>query len=432
MKNTIIKNLNSKKSKIGIIGMGYVGLPLSLRFVECGFQVIGFDVDKQKVDSLNNGKSYIAHISSEKILDASKNGLEATSDFQRSSECDGLILCVPTPLNVYREPDISFIQSSLDLLLPHLREGQIISLESTTYPGTCEEIIAPKIEKDNLRLGENIFLVYSPEREDPGNKNFSVNSIPKIIGGHTENCLSVGIALYESAIDSLIKVKSTKVAEMTKLLENIHRAINIGFINEMKLIASKMDIDIFDVVNAAESKPFGFTAYFPGPGIGGHCIPIDPFYLTWKAREFGINTRFIELAGEINSSMPSYVCEKALGVLNNIEKSVKNSKILILGVAYKKHVDDFRESPSLEIMKILNKNGASLSYSDPYINKLENINGLGDLNSIELTKQSLKSFDLTILLTDHDEFDYELIENNSNAIVDARGRFQESDIVTRA
>jgi UDP-N-acetyl-D-glucosamine dehydrogenase len=431
-KEKIIKNFTSKASKIAIIGMGYVGLPLSLRFSECGYKVLGIDIDESKVDLINNGESYIAHIPSTKIKDSNTKGFEASSDFSKISECDGIILCVPTPLTQHREPDISYVVSSIKLILPHLRKGQVISLESTTYPGTCEEEIAPRLESTGMNLGDDIFLVYSPEREDPGNKNFNVNSIPKIIGGHTENCLSVGMALYSSAIESLIEVKSTKVAEMTKLLENIHRAVNIGFINEMKVIANKMDIDIFDVVNAAESKPFGFTAYFPGPGIGGHCIPIDPFYLTWKAKEFGLNTRFIELAGEINTSMPEYVCEKSAHALNSFSKSIKNSKILILGVAYKKHVDDVRESPSLEVINILTKKGANISFSDPYINSLKKNSNIKNFESIDLSEASISSFDLVVLLTDHDDFDYDLILTNSKVIVDSRGRFQKSAKVIRA
>lgn len=429
-KKTIIENLNSQKSKIAIIGMGYVGLPLSLRFVECGFDVIGFDVDNDKINALNDGISYIAHIPSQKVLEANSKGFKASYDFSEASKCDAIIMCVPTPLTNHREPDISYITSSMDFLEPHLREGHIISLESTTYPGTCEEIIAPRIESLGLVLGESAFLVYSPEREDPGNKNFNVNSIPKIIGGHTKECLEVGMALYQSAIASLIPVKSTKVAEMTKLLENIHRAVNIGFINEMKVVANIMGIDIYDVVNAADSKPFGFTAYYPGPGIGGHCIPIDPFYLSWKAKEFGLNTRFIELAGEVNSYMPDYVCQKVTFALNKFAKSVNKSKVLILGVAYKKHVDDMRESPSLEVMKNLKDKGADVYFSDPYIKSVKN--KFINTKSVEITEDLLKSFDLVILLTDHDEFDYNLILNSSKIIVDSRGRFEESHKVIRA
>jgi UDP-N-acetyl-D-glucosamine dehydrogenase len=429
-KKTIIENLNSQKSKIAIIGMGYVGLPLSLRFVECGFDVIGFDVDNDKINALNDGISYIAHIPSQKVQEANLKGFKASYDFSEVSKCDAIIMCVPTPLTNHREPDISYITSSMDFLEPHLREGHIISLESTTYPGTCEEIIAPRIESLGLVLGESAFLVYSPEREDPGNKNFNVNSIPKIIGGHTKECLEVGMALYQSAIASLIPVKSTKVAEMTKLLENIHRAVNIGFINEMKVVANIMGIDIYDVVNAADSKPFGFTAYYPGPGIGGHCIPIDPFYLSWKAKEYGLNTRFIELAGEVNSYMPDYVCQKVTFALNKFAKSVNKSKVLILGVAYKKHVDDMRESPSLEVMKNLKDKGADVYFSDPYIKSVKN--KFINTKSVEITEDLLKSFDLVILLTDHDEFDYDLILNSSKIIVDSRGRFEESHKVIRA
>ena len=335
MKNTTIQKFADKSAKIGIVGLGYVGLPLMLRYVDIGYQVLGFDIDEEKVAKLNQGQSYIEHIPAEKIAEASKNLFEATTDFSRISEVEAVILCVPTPLNKYREPDMSFVINTTDAVKPYLRAGQVLSLESTTYPGTTEEELLPRVEENGLKVGENVFLVYSPEREDPGNPNFETRTIPKVIGGHTPACLEVGIALYQPAIDQVVPVSSTKAAELTKLLENIHRAVNIGLVNEMKIVADKMDIDIHEVISAAATKPFGFVAYYPGPGLGGHCIPIDPFYLTWKAREYGVNTRFIELAGEVNSAMPDYVVNKVVLALNDHNRSIKNSKVLVLGISYK-------------------------------------------------------------------------------------------------
>ena len=310
IKQSAIGKFRDKTATIGIVGLGYVGLPLMLRYAETGFKVLGFDIDAEKVNKLNNGETYIEHITADKIAAARAAGFEATTDFSRIGEAEAVILCVPTPLNKYREPDMSFVIDTTDAVKPYLRAGQVLSLESTTYPGTTEEELLPRVEEGGLKVGENVFLVYSPEREDPGNPDFETRTIPKVIGGHTPACLEVGLALYQPAIDKVVPVSSTKAAELTKLLENIHRAVNIGLVNEMKIVADKMDIDIHEVIDAAATKPFGFVAYYPGPGLGGHCIPIDPFYLTWKAREYGVNTRFIELAGEVNSSMPEYVVNK--------------------------------------------------------------------------------------------------------------------------
>ena len=359
MKNITIQKFADKTAKIGIVGLGYVGLPLMLRYVDIGYQVLGFDIDKTKVDKLNKGETYIEHIPAEKIAAASNSLFEATTDFSRIGEVEAVILCVPTPLNKYREPDMSFVIDTTDAVKPYLRAGQVLSLESTTYPGTTEEELLPRVEEGGLKVGKDVFLVYSPEREDPGNPNFETRTIPKVIGGHTPACLEVGIALYQPAIDKVVPVSSTKAAELTKLLENIHRAVNIGLVNEMKIVADKMDVDIHEVIAAAATKPFGFVAYYPGPGLGGHCIPIDPFYLTWKAREYGVNTRFIELAGEVNSHMPDYVISKVGLALNEHNRSIKDSKILVLGIAYKKNVDDTREagvrSLDREIAKICRK-----------------------------------------------------------------------------
>lgn len=427
MKDQLIRKFADQTAVIGIVGLGYVGLPLMLRYTDAGFRVLGFDIDTFKTDSLNSGKSYIEHIPSEKIAAARRKGFEATDDFSRIAEADAVILCVPTPLNKYREPDISFVTGTTDAVKPYLRAGQVLSLESTTYPGTTEEELLPRVEASGLKAGRDIFLVYSPEREDPGNPNFETRTIPKIVGGHTPACLEVGIALYSPAIDRVVPVSSTKAAELTKLLENIHRAVNIGLVNEMKIVADKMGIDIHEVIDAAATKPFGFVPYYPGPGLGGHCIPIDPFYLTWKAREYGVNTRFIELAGEVNSHMPDYVIGKTALALNGINRSVKGSKILILGISYKKNVDDMRESPSVEVMDRLHKLGADIAYSDPHVAVFPHIPGhhCFNLSSTPITAETLAGFDCVVLTTDHDKFDYPLIAEHAKLIVDTRGRFRD-------
>lgn len=423
-KDLVLQKFKDKNALIGILGLGYVGLPLMLRYNEIGFSVLGIDIDTDKVQKLNRGESYIEHIASAKIASACQSGFEATTDFSRAAECDALILCVPTPLNKYREPDISFVVNTTDAVKPFLRKGQVVSLESTTYPGTTEEELLPRLEAGGLVVGENIFLVYSPEREDPGNPDFVTRTIPKVIGGHTPACLEVGMALYEQAIDRVVPVSSTRAAEMTKLLENIHRAVNIGLVNEMKIVADKMDIDIHEVINAAATKPFGFVPYYPGPGLGGHCIPIDPFYLTWKAREYGLNTRFIELAGEVNSSMPDYVVSKVLLALNERKKAIKGSRILVLGIAYKKNVDDMRESPSVMIMEKLRDLGAEIAYSDPHVPVFPKMREHHfDLSSTPLSEENLKTCDCVVLATDHDRFDYDLIRTHASLIVDSRGKY---------
>jgi len=425
IKESAIQAFRSKDALIGIVGLGYVGLPLMLRYNDIGYRVLGLDVDEKKVDQLNTGQSYIEHIHSEKVSRARKNGFEATIDFSRASECDALILCVPTPLNKYREPDMSYVISTADSIKPFLRPGQVVSLESTTYPGTTEEELLPRVEEGGLKVGENIFLVYSPEREDPGNPNFETRTIPKVIGGHTAACLEVGVALYEHAIDQVVQVSSTKAAEMTKLLENIHRAVNIGLVNEMKVVADRMGIDIFEVVDAAATKPFGFTAYYPGPGLGGHCIPIDPFYLTWKAREYGLHTRFIELSGEVNQAMPEYVVSKLMDGLNESSKALKGSRVLVLGIAYKKNVDDMRESPSVEIMELLEAKGCRVAYSDPHVPVFPEMREHHfNLSSEPLTAENLATFDAVILATDHDKFDYEMIRQHARLLVDSRGKYR--------
>lgn len=425
MKSELINKFGNKNGKIGIVGLGYVGLPLMLRYNAIGFDVLGIDIDQSKIDALLSGKSYIEHIPSSSIQQALTNGFDATTDFSRASECDALILCVPTPLNKYREPDLSFVIDTTEALAPYFRKGQVLSLESTTYPGTTEEELLPRVEARGFNVGEDFFLIYSPEREDPGNPDFETRTIPKVCGGHTVACAEVGIALYSPAIDQVVPVSSTKAAEMTKLLENIHRAVNIGLVNEMKIVADRMGIDIFEVVDAAATKPFGFTPYYPGPGLGGHCIPIDPFYLTWKAREYGLHTRFIELSGEVNTAMPEYVVSKLMDGLNQHGKALKGSKVLVLGIAYKKNVDDMRESPSVEIMELIEAKGAVVAYSDPHVPVFPKMREHNfDLSSVSLTPEAVAKFDAIVLATDHDKFDYSLIKENAQLLVDTRGKYR--------
>ncbi len=420
-----IKKFNDKKAVIGIIGLGYVGLPLALEYLTAGYTVLGFDIDQNKTDSLKKGKSYIEHIDVSKIKAAYDSGVfSPTTDFSKAAEVDALILCVPTPLNDHREPDLSYVISSLEEVLPYIKEGQVLSLESTTYPGTTEEELRPRIEKKGFVIGDNYYLVYSPEREDPNNQDYTTKTIPKVCGGTTPSCMAIGTALYDKVIDTVIPVSSTQAAEMTKILENTFRAVNIALVNELKIVAERMGVDLFEVIRAAATKPFGFMPFFPGPGLGGHCIPIDPFYLTWKAREYGVATKFIELAGEINISMPDYVISKVMDALNTKGKSVNGSKILILGIAYKKNVDDMRESPSVELMEKLKGKGAQISYSDPHVPKFPKLrNYKFDLDSIELTPETISKFDCVLVATDHDKFDWEMIKNNALLIVDTRGKY---------
>lgn len=425
MLNSLIEKINNKEAIIGIVGLGYVGLPLMLRFAESGYRVVGIDIDPQKNKLLNQGQSYIRHIPSEAI-EKVQSRLFATDDFTHAAEADALILCVPTPLDKYREPDLSFVLQTMEALLPHLKAGQLLSLESTTYPGTTEEELKPRIERTGLTVGDDLFLVYSPEREDPGNDRFTTALIPKVLGGDTPNCRTAGEALYSAVIDKVVLVSSTKVAEMTKLLENIHRSVNIGLVNEMKILTDKMGIDIHEVIDAAATKPFGFVPYYPGPGIGGHCIPIDPFYLTWKAREYGLHTRFIELAGEINSNMPHWVVSKVSDALNEREVTIKNSKILVLGIAYKRDVDDMRESPSIDIMELLQAKGASVFYSDPHVTVFPDMRAHHfDLQSVALTEETISQYDCVLLATAHRAFDYALIAQHAKLIVDTRGAFKD-------
>jgi UDP-N-acetyl-D-glucosamine dehydrogenase len=424
--STLIGKLQNRTARIGILGLGYVGLPLVLRFSEVGYPVIGFDIDKGKVDTLLEKRSYIEHIPAKKIGTAIDSGFVPTTDFSLARDVDALIVCVPTPLDRHREPDLSFVIGTVEAVLPHIRPGQVLSLESTTYPGTTDEELLPRIESRGLKVGADFFLVYSPEREDPGNKDFTTRTIPKVCGGLTAGCLDVGLALYGQVIDKVVPVSSTRAAELTKLLENIQRAVNIGLVNEMKIIADRMGIDIYEVIDAASTKPFGFTPYYPGPGLGGHCIPIDPFYLTWKAREYSLNTHFIELAGEINRDMPAWVVSKLADALNAREKSLKGSRVLALGIAYKRDVDDMRESPSVLVMELLREKGVTVDYSDPNVPVFPKMREHKfDLKSVELTPQALSGYDAAVLLTDHTAFPYDMILEHARLIVDTRGKYRE-------
>lgn len=430
----LIRRLQAKTAVVGVVGMGYVGLPLALRFSEVGYRVVGIDIDAVKVAMLMDGSSYIEHIHEERVRKARAAGFEATTSFSRAAECDALIICVPTPLGKHREPDLSFVVQTSEALLPYMRAGQVLSLESTTWPGTTEEVLVPRLAQKDLKAGENIFVVFSPEREDPGNSSFTTRTIPKVVGGVTLKCREAGEALYGQVVDMVVPVSSTRVAEMSKLLENIHRAVNIGLVNELKIVCHHMNIDIYEVIRAAATKPFGFTPYYPGPGLGGHCIPIDPFYLTWKAREFGLNTRFIELAGEVNAAMPHWVVERLVGALNDRGKTVRDSRILVLGIAYKRDVDDTRESPSVKLMELLQARGARVEYSDPHVPKFPRMREHHfDLESIPLVPERVAEYDCVLIATNHSNVDYPMVQRHAQLIVDSRGVYEDgSGNVVRA
>lgn len=419
----IIQKIKSKEATIGIIGLGYVGLPIVIRFCEEGFRVTGFDIDQRKVEKLNRGESYIKHIPSAKMKELrNKELFEATADYSRLRDTDCIVICVPTPLKKNKEPDLSYVEKTSDEIARYLRKGQLISLESTTYPGTTREILLPRFENKGMKAGKDFFLVFSPEREDPGNPKYSTKIIPKVVGGITSRCTEAGRVLYEQIIDRIITVSSTEIAEFSKLLENIFRSVNIALVNELKILSDKMGVDIWEVIEAASTKPFGFMPFYPGPGLGGHCIPIDPFYLSWKAKEYDFNTRFIELAGEVNTGMPQYVVSKIIDALNVQGKSLRYSKVLILGVAYKRDTDDIRESPGVEIINILKNKGAGVDYNDPHIPSFSGMRHYPDLamKSVELSAKKLKGYDCVVIITNHSQYDYEWIVKNSKLIVDTR------------
>jgi UDP-N-acetyl-D-glucosamine dehydrogenase len=404
-----------------------VGLPLALTFGEKGFPVVGFDIDRRKVDSIGRGESYIRHIAAARIAAAVRRAekpLTATMDFRRAAEADALILCVPTPLNANREPDMTYIENTARAIGPYVRPGQLVVLESSTYPGTTEEVVKPILEKlSGLRAGVEFFLAFSPEREDPGNASFDTSTIPKVVGGYTRQCTELACALYAGAIAKVVPVKGTREAELTKLLENIFRCVNIALVNELKLLCERMKIDIWEVIDAAKTKPFGFMPFYPGPGLGGHCIPIDPFYLTWKAREHEFNTRFIELAGEINWQMPHHVVERAMDALNEQGKPLKGAHALIVGLAYKKNVDDVRESPSIRLIELFREKGAEVEYHDPYCPKMKEMRHqpkyMLEMESVDLAR-GVAWADVVVIATDHDCIDYQQLVRDSRLVVDAR------------
>ena len=448
-KKQLLEKVKDNSAIIGIIGLGYVGLPLALEFAKKGFQTIGFDIDGRKIPILMRGESYIKHIEGDRIkkmVDSRK--FEATSDFSRLSSCDAIIICVPTPLDQHREPDMTYIENSAKVVAQYLQPGQLVTLESSTYPGTTEEILLPMFEEPpsghpapeagmplgkkgekTMKCGIDFFLAFSPEREDPNNPEYSTSTIPKVVGGVTPDCLEVACALYNKVIVKTVPVSSPRAAEATKLLENIYRSINIALVNELKMVFDRMNIDVWEVIEAAKTKPFGFQAFYPGPGLGGHCIPIDPFYLTWKAREFDINTKFIELAGEINTYQPYYVVSKVGETLDARQKTLNGSKILIIGASYKKNIDDMRESPSLKLIEILQSKGAIIDYHDPYVSKLPKTRKYNfEMESVPLTSSRLASYDLVLISTDHDNVDYELIIANCELVIDTRNVFEKKGI----
>lgn len=412
-----------KSARIGVIGLGYVGLPLIRAFIAAGYRTIGFDVDQTKVDRLLKGESYIGHISSQWISECVSEGkFEPTADMNRLAEADALLICVPTPLSESRDPDLTYVEGTTRHIAAALRKGQLVILESTTYPGTTRDIMLPILSATGLKVGEDFFLAFSPEREDPGNPDFSADRIPKVVGGIEPKSSELAQQLYSAAVVRVVPVSSCEVAEACKILENTYRAVNIALVNELKLLCERLGMDVWEVIDAAKTKPFGYQAFYPGPGLGGHCIPIDPFYLTWVARKHGMTTRFIELAGEINTSMPQHVVQRVVEALNEHRKPLNGSKVLLLGVAYKKDVDDPRESPSFTLMELLLAGGAQLSYNDPQIPQLPEMrhHHVPDMTSIELTPETLAEYDCVLIATDHSAYDYDEIVRHSRLVVDTR------------
>jgi len=420
----LIASVKARKARIGIVGLGYVGIPLALTAAKAGFTVLGFDIDAPRVDQLNRGESFIKHIPAELIGAAVREGkFEATADFERLSEPDALLIAVPTPLTKHREPDLSYVENTARAIAPRLRRGQLVVLESTTYPGTTDEVIRPIFEATGLKSGQDFFLAFSPEREDPGNPDFGTSTIPKVVGGDGPEALALAEALYGQLIVKTVPVSSAATAEAVKLTENIFRAVNIALVNELKVVYAAMGIDVWEVIDAAKTKPFGFMPFYPGPGLGGHCIPIDPFYLTWKAREYDIATRFIELAGQINTRMPYYVVNKLAEAVDRNGKAFAGSKILMLGIAYKKNVDDMRESPSLKLIELMEARGAHVDYHDPFIPVIPPTRehaALAGRTSVALDAQTLAGYDAVLIATDHDAVDYRLVVDAAKVVVDTR------------
>ena len=419
----LLEKIQQKNVLVSIIGMGYVGLPLAHIFSLKGFQVLGFDIDETKVETLLRGESYINHIPNSAIRTMRENRFNATTNFSHLHEADVILICVPTPLNESREPDLTYVIQSTESIAEILRPGQLVILESTTYPGTTRQVMLPILEKTGLKAGKDFFLAYSPEREDPGNVSFSAPTIPKVVGGLEEKSAELALTLYNQVVVKTVPVSSPEVAEACKILENTYRAVNIALVNELKLLYDRMGIDVWEVIEAAKTKPFGFQAFYPGPGLGGHCIPIDPFYLTWVARKYGMTTRFIELAGEINTSMPHFVISKVMDALNNHSKPIKGSKILLLGMAYKKDVDDPRESPGFELLDLLLERGAEVTYNDPHIPELPSMRKYPDLQPMQsrnLTAEYLQEQDCVLIVTDHSAYDWQWIVDHSRLMIDTR------------
>lgn len=421
----LVARFRRQDATVGIVGLGYVGLPLAQTVAAKGFKVLGFDVDRSKVEALDAGRSYIHHIPAEGLAALRERGLfQATADFGRLGEPDAILVCVPTPLNKYREPDLSFVEATTREIAKRLRRGQLVVLESTTYPGTCAEVMKPILEAGGLRCGEDFFLAYSPEREDPGNPSFGTASIPKVVGGDGEAARRLAVALYGEVVVKTVPVSSLEAAEAVKLTENIFRAVNIALVNELKVVYGAMGIDVWEVIDAAKTKPFGFMPFYPGPGLGGHCIPIDPFYLTWKAREHGISTRFIELAGEINTNMPRHVVERLAQALDEAHgRGLKGSRVLVLGAAYKKNVDDVRESPSLRLMEMLEARGAAVEFHDPFVAEIPNMREhptLRGRKGIALSPEALAGFHAVLISTDHDGVDYAALAAHAPLVIDTR------------
>ncbi|MBI3272103.1 MAG: nucleotide sugar dehydrogenase [Planctomycetes bacterium] len=425
---SLLEKIERKVAGVGIIGLGYVGLPLARVFCDGGFRVLGFDIDPSKVQALAEGRSYIKHIPSAKVAELvlERKVFSATTDFARLREVDAIIICVPTPLNRWREPDLSYIENTGRSIAPHLRAGQLVILESTTYPGTTDEILKPILEAGGLVAGKDFLLAFSPEREDPGNPNFSTDRIPKVVGGFDEASAVAAQRLYGSVVARVVPVSSCRAAEATKLLENIYRCINIALVNELKMLFTRMHLDVWEVIQAASTKPFGYQPFYPGPGLGGHCIPIDPFYLTWKAREFEFPTRFIELAGEINSGMPLWVVNRVMEALNHKRKPLNGASVLVLGVAYKRDVDDIRESPALKLIELLEERGATVRYNDPHIPKFPSLREYPHLRmeSVALTPELLREVDCVLIATDHATYDYAWIVEHAALVVDSRNATQ--------
>jgi UDP-N-acetyl-D-glucosamine dehydrogenase len=418
----LMARIEARTAKVGVVGLGYVGLPLALTFGEQGFPVIGCDIDGTKVDALTSNRSYLKTILSDRITRANALArFEYTTDFSRLSAADAVIICVPTPLTPSREPDMSYIESSARMVAGSLRPGQLVVLESSTYPGTTNEVVRPILEETGLKAGVDFFLAFSPEREDPGNPTFDTKTIPKIVGGYTPQCLAHAQKLYESALDVVVPVTSLEVAELAKLQENIFRCVNIALVNELKQLCHRMNIDVHEVIRAASTKPFGFMAFYPGPGLGGHCIPIDPYYLTWKARQYDFSTRFIELAGEINSNMPWYVVHRTVEAMSQRGKAIKGANVLVVGLAYKKNIDDVRESPAFRIIELLQKQGANVSYHDPYVPKTHRMRHHDvKLQSRDLNPEALKDVDCAVIVTDHDGIDWQRLVDLCPLVIDTR------------